>query len=83
MLLITTPTDKQQDDVSCSKMSMGDTPILHSLETFYISQLFESPYFRNKTHFFLKYLGVHFLQYVRNKKIYLASVKKYVKDERF
>ena len=33
-LVITKPTNKQQDDISCSKMSMGITPKLHSLKAF-------------------------------------------------
>ena len=31
-LAITTPTHRQQDGVSCSKMTMGVTPKLYSLE---------------------------------------------------
>ena len=69
MLMITTPTHKQQDDVSCSKMGMGVTPKLYSLEAFWILQLFESSYFGNGTQIFLKKFGVHFPQYVRNEKI--------------
>ena len=60
MKVITTRTHKQ-DDVFCSKVSMGVTPILCSLEEFSISQLFESPYFRNRTHIFRKNWGVRFL----------------------
>ena len=69
MLLITTPTQKQQDDVSCSKISTDDTPILSSLEAFGIAPLFKSPYIANGTHIFLKNCRVHFLQDVKNEKI--------------
>ena len=50
-------------------MILDVTHKLHSLEVFWILQLFESPYFGDGTHILLKNWGLNFLKYVTNDKI--------------
>ena len=81
MLVITTPTHKQQDDVSWSKMCMDVIPKVYSLETFWTSQLLEGLCFGNGAHIFFQNLKCTFSSIFQEWKNDLVSAKKFVKYE--